>query len=277
MEIAVNNLINDLDSLFLSASSAAKRCLENLGRSLTWTAAVTSVERDPANPGEWSSVSYETQRNTLTHPDAHQFAALLRSEVIDAARICATTIVEAPQTTLPFWAPFRGNTELFTTEEHEMDQVADYQVNPIEWVLRYILLPALQWHLKNLPSLDAVTEEARRAFADDVWRVATSNHLAYQHTIPLAGLNIDDPSGLLTAGDATLRRLDPREQAQLVEDWKILGRGIFPVQRATAGDTEPIGIHVAGSAQPRYSRTDCQVAKRAATPRILNLWILCGA
>ena len=219
------NLADSLSSLFLAAAEAGEERVLGLGLPLTRLVRQTSIKRDRQNPAAWSSSTREVQQNILAHQNTplHQLAPLLTPAVAASALECASNLVEAVGTNLPFWSPFEGRGWLLTRSASDAERPpADYATDTADWTARHLLLPALYQHLVALPSLGMASAEEGRSFASDVLRVAMAGDLTYRLTVPLGGLDIRGPSGIiLTSGRTSIRRLNGDERGNLLKDWGI--------------------------------------------------------
>jgi hypothetical protein len=68
------------------------------------------------------------------------------------------------------------------------DELLELSDDSVDWVLRYILLPALRWHLEELPSVASKEEHRASTFADEVLQVAMDDCLRYLVLAPLSGI-----------------------------------------------------------------------------------------
>lgn len=236
IEVVTNsseNPADDLSSLFLGAAEAAGQRVRELGWPLMRSVIQTSIRRDRQNPAAWSSSTHEVQQNILAHSNTllHQVAPLLTPAVAAAALECASSLVEAAGTNLPFWSPFEGRDWLLTRSASDAQPpVADYATDAADWTSRHLLLPALYEHLVALSSLDVAFAENGRGFAADVLRVAMADDLTYRVTVPLAGLDVRGQSGITLTSDGTsIRQLSGDERGNLLADWGIgsAGAGAF--------------------------------------------------
>jgi hypothetical protein len=126
---------------------------------------------------------------------------------------CAEAIVNLADVSLPFWAPFPGDTRPFGDRE---SQRPDYSTNPLQWVREIVLLPALRYHLIALASIAETNEEHASAFAADVIDVVTDTEVSYKLSVPLAGLDLDAPALDLGRSQCRMRSPTPQEQAQVI-------------------------------------------------------------
>lgn len=218
-----NNLQNELEALFVAASSDCARRARDLGLPWTVTEPQTTITRDRNDPNAWQSKDGAVSRNILASKNIPLFrlAPLLSNEVVSSAKKCASHIVELASDNLPFFSPFEGNGRLLTLSPAAGNvPAASYENDAADWTMRHLLLPALYEHLKALPSLRTVSGSAARSFASDVLKVATASNLEYLMTIPLAGIKVASPVSS-TSGDAVLRRLTSKEQGNLLAAWGI--------------------------------------------------------
>jgi hypothetical protein len=214
-------LSDDLASLFLMASQAVAQRLTESAMPLTLPRMQTSVTRNRRDPGGWQSRNHEVQQNILAHQGSglHKMMPLLPSEVSAMVVQCAQELVVAPESRLPFWAPFEGNGRLLVGGSEDP---ADYAANAADWTARHLVLPALLSHLAALPSLDSPTAEAANDFAQEVLAVAAADKLYYRIAVPIAGLDIPAKSDPVSLGRSTsLRRLSADEQGNIMREWGI--------------------------------------------------------
>jgi hypothetical protein len=92
-----------------------------------------------------------------------------------------------------------------------------YDEGAPEWVARALILPALEWHLGKLPSVEQADRGAAESFARSVIDVASDNLLRFCVDVPLAGIDVGN-SGELAEDDVTLRRLSESEQSEWLEE-----------------------------------------------------------
>lgn len=187
--------------------------------------------------GGWRSSERAEPMNSLAALNlAVRGGPWLTGRVVADLDALGAQLAEFADATLPFWSPFDGYRWLVDTFDDSDREAPHYNLNPGVWVTRFLILPALQWHLLRLPSLDTADANAD-AFASDVLRVANDNRLRYRVVTPLSGIDLDASAGdMLTAGKFTVRRLSDTEQGQFFEDARATspgtGRVVEPPQVA---------------------------------------------
>jgi Apea-like HEPN len=171
------------------------------------------------------------QRNVLTIENlAIRAAPWLATEELTSAFDCATLITESAGETLPFWAPFAGVVSpLIELKEWPDDRPnLHYDQDPSSWVARFVVLPALQQNLKELPSVALADEVAADRFAEEVLRVAHDDRLRYRVCIHLSGIDLDSgEDDALAEDDVCIRRLSNIEQAAWFDG--LEGRSGWPL------------------------------------------------
>lgn len=241
---AESELHEALAELFVAAAAALAHRLTTAKAPFTMHVGSTVVQRE--DRAGWSTDQRPVTRNALKISfSSRRCAPWLGEEELVLVRRCAAGIFASTRTTLPFWSPFEGPIwPFFRSLDDPADEPSDFQRNPVEWVTRHLVLPALLHHLEELPSVDQADDEAARAFADDVLRVAAATDLHYVIVVPLSGTHLDPAEpGELTEGDTSVRPLSDIEQGALFEE----RGGLSP---ASLGRLEPptlgLEIHASG-------------------------------
>ena len=235
MRTQENKLHVALARLFRVVSATMVRRLRKDKLPLTVERLRPIIERQ--GDGGWRSSERAESMNSLVALNlAVRGGPWLTGRVLVDLHALGVQVAEFADATLPFWSPLGGYQWLVDSFDGDDQGTPHYDVNPGVWVTRFLILPALQWHLLRLPSLDAADADAD-SFASDVLRVASDNRLRYRIVTPLSGINLDVSAGdMLTAGKFTVRRLSDTEQGQFFEDARAAspgtGRVVEPPQIA---------------------------------------------
>ena len=229
MQAQENGLRGALAELFRVVGAAMLRRLRRDGIPLTVERPCPFIERQGV--GEWRGSERPESKNSLREDNlAVRGGPWLTGSVIADLDKLGTWLAESAAATLPFWSPFGGYQWLVDSFNDSYREKPQYDLKPGAWVTRFLILPALQWHLMMLPSLDKADAYAD-AFANDVLRVANDDRLRYRVVTPLSGIDLDASAGeLLTAGKFSIRRLSDREQGQYFEN----ARAAWPGTRQAA-------------------------------------------
>jgi hypothetical protein len=230
--------------LFLAAAAALSDRLRTAKAPFTMHVGSTVVQREDTT--SWSTDQRPITRNALKISfSSRRCAPWLGEQELVLVHRCAAEIFAGNHESLPFWSPFEGPIwPFFSSLDDPADEPSDFQRNPVEWVTRHLVLPALLHHLEELPSIDKADEEAARAFADDLLRVAAATDLQYTVVVPLSGVHLDPAEpGELTEGRVRVRPLSAIQQGALFEEHG----GLSP---ASLGRLEPptlaLEIHASG-------------------------------
>lgn len=206
-----------LADLFLASARAVTHRLDAAGLLYTMQESRPIVERDKEGPGSMRTAYRQESRNILAvNPTVLRQGPWLTEREIESARACASMLTLSAAQTLPFWAPLGSSGwELVETFDDHSSGSPSYADDPVEWVMRFIVLPALQGHLLSLSSVDRADESAALGFAEEALKVAHDDHLRYQVLVPLSGMNLAVFEGaVLTDGDMSIRQLSDDEQGQ---------------------------------------------------------------
>lgn len=217
-ELATAELRTALADLFLAARTSVAHRLQEAGLPLTTEVERTIIERERNGPGSWGTATRKEMCNTVAvgEPAAiHAAAPWLTTADIVQVRDCASRLVQV-SATLPFWNPLGAAGSELIEKFDERTPDPSYTDNPSEWVTRYILLPALWWQLRAMPSLQVRDDSTAFAFADEVLRVALDEHLRYRVLVPLSGIVLPSSgNGMFTEEGICIRSLSDAEQG----DW----------------------------------------------------------
>jgi hypothetical protein len=214
---AREEISSSLARLFLASCHAVARRLQDAGLPSTIEVEHLIVERQ--DPRRWSTAWRAESRNVLTNGAVMLRGApwLTRDEVVAVHR-CSAMIAEDASKTLPFFMAFGGGGRLLieSAQQHQ-PQFLSYEHDPVGWVTRFIVLPALRRHLEALPRVERAEERAARAFAEEVLQVAHDDRLHYRVVVPLSGIDLAADPGMIAQGNICIRRLSDAEQGQLLE------------------------------------------------------------
>jgi hypothetical protein len=217
-EPATAQLRAALADLFLAARASAAQRLQEAGLYPTTEVERTIIERERNGPGSWGTATRREMRNTLAvlgPTTSHTTAPWLTAADVDQVRDCASRLLQVTAT-LPFWNPLgaAGSELIEKFEEHTTHP--SYADNPAEWIMRSILLPALWWHLRAMPSLEVRDDSTALVFADEILQVTLDEYLRYRVLVPLSGIVLPSSSSYIFAeGDISIRSLSDGEQG----DW----------------------------------------------------------
>src|SRR5262249_15010911 len=101
--------------------------------------------------------------------------------------------------------------------------VPRYEESPAQWIARSILIPAIKWHLADLPSLAMADQVAAEEFANSVIEVASDKKLWCCAVLPLSGVDVSGAEdGVATVGNITVRQLTEPQQSRWLEDSRSL-------------------------------------------------------
>ena len=207
------------------------------------------MSRGEQGPGSWRIVSSSQMCNVLgVGMSARRAAPWLTADEIAQARACASELA-AVSTALPFWAPLGASgwelVEGMNGHHSELDNASD---DLAEWTLHHVVLPALRWHLEALPTLSADDRHYSTSFASEVLRVSYDEHLRYQISAPLSGIDLASPHVVMTEGDISIRRLSDEEQGE----WFMEHEG--PPMFTLLGTEPPLVLLELNVAGPRNSQ-----------------------
>ncbi len=205
--------------LFLVAAEAVRWRLHDANVPLTVQVTRSVVKAGAV--GEWSVSTHLQALNVLRIQQiATQIAPWLSNAELAQVSRCAAELAESARETLPFWAVFGGRPlPVFTAAQNITETPPPiYASDPGGWVARFVLLPALQYHLAALPSITDVNEASASAFAEEVLRVAHDDRLRYRLIVPLNGLALDPPDGQFTADHVSLRPVSDAERGEWLDE-----------------------------------------------------------
>jgi hypothetical protein len=213
--LSTDELRQALVQLFVAARQAVALRLEATGVPFMVQAERTVVERDIQGPGSWSTGTVHHARNVLgAGMAARRVAPWLTTAEIAQARECASQL-SAASTTVPFWAPLgTSGWELVQGMDLGASELPELSDESDDWVLRYIVLPALRWHLEALPNVRSRDDHRATMFADEVLQVTQDDHLRYIVFAPLSGIDLPRGSDTITEGEISIRRLSDDEQGE---------------------------------------------------------------
>jgi hypothetical protein len=213
--LSTNQLRLALAELFTAARQAVARRLEARGVPFVVLADRPIIERGQQGPGSWRSDTLERARNVLgVGLAARRAAPWLTATEVGRARECASQLATV-STTLPFWAPLGAiGWELVEAMDDGPSEFPESSDGPVDWVLRYIVLPALRWHLEALPSVSLEDDRRATAFANEVVQVTQDDRLRYRVLAPLSGINLAGTHNVVTEGGISIRRLSNEEQGE---------------------------------------------------------------
>lgn len=172
-----------------------------------------------SGPRTWRTERRHEARNVLAIGTlVDRIAPWLTERERAAVDRCGAMIAEAAKQTLPFLAAFGHLGWPLIESVTDPGPSPDYEHDPGGWVTHFIVLPALQWHLEALTSVNRADEVAALAFADETLRVAQDDRLRYRVLVPLSGIYLDTAEGdVVSEGDISLHRLSEAEQGELFE------------------------------------------------------------
>ncbi len=204
---------------FLTAAEAVARRLRDTGLPLA-----VQVDRSVVTPGkavgEWGISASKASVNVLRiHQVAAQIAPWLSAAELTEVDRCAAQLAESASGTLPFWAVFSGRPLPVFTAAQNITEVPPpkYQETPGGWVARFVLLPALQYHLTAMPTVTDEAEDSASDFADEVLHVAHDSQLHYTLIVPLNGLALYPPEAVLSTEQVRVRVASDAERGEWLD------------------------------------------------------------
>jgi hypothetical protein len=214
--------------LFLVAAEAVGRHLREANVPLTVQVTRSVVKAGAV--GEWCISAHTQSVNVLCiQPIATQIAPWLSDAELTQVGVCAAVLAESARETLPFWAIFGGQPlPVFTTAQNITEiPPAEYAGDPGGWVARYVLLPALQYHLAALPSITDAGDVSASAFAEEVLKVAYDDRLRYRLIVPLNGLALDPPDKRFTVEGISIRSVSDTERGEWLDERGGMSQGFL--------------------------------------------------
>jgi hypothetical protein len=212
-----SDLFQALTQLFTEASAAVASRLRDAGYPTVVSARTPVIVR---TDNGWRGGDVPAQRNILAE-DSNVLlglAPLLSPGEIARMEECASLAASAYGSTLPFESFYSS----YPLIESVFDQVGDpptYDNDPIGWIARALIHPALMWHLTQLPDPAAPDDDAAPSFAADVLQFAADEELHYLRDFPLSGIDI---RGLeheaVTEGAVTIRKLSDSDQGKWLDE-----------------------------------------------------------
>lgn len=129
---------------------------------------------------------------------------------------CTSLILDECASTLPFDAPSGGRQWPLVHPAHYPDpEPPDYNQDPLDWVSRMLMQPALLHHLRQLGSVTYPGTSTPLAFANEVINVAQADDLKYLIVAPLHGITLEEKvEQAYTEGRISVRSLLDTEQAE---------------------------------------------------------------
>ena len=211
-------VVDKLVELFYAAAKSAAQRVQSLGWAQRMPTEKWFARRDDPNSSAYTLGRESVMQNSIEADGSliQQAAPLLDTSIAAQAHACAVAIAALPGVNIPFYSPGRGDwSRLIDVSLVLTSDVDDPGKNP-DWVLRHLIFPALDAHLRALSSLTTTTPGKARAFASEVVSVAMSQTLAYTVAIPLCGINLKSRTRKLSSRVALLRSVSAGEAGEHV-------------------------------------------------------------
>lgn len=212
-----------LEEFFIESATAIKERMHELGISQNMSTTRQAIVR---NESSVHSRPEEITENTLRSREfMSAMSPWLADDHIDRVRVSVDKLVETSEGTLPFnISRSPGYFPVVHSQDSLPPSEIDYRNDRVEWIMHYLIYPALQFHLESLPRIDQLVESQASTFATDVMTVACDTRMRYKVSIPIDSLAPEGAKQIdIREEGIVFRTLSTEEQSHWMQWSRIAG------------------------------------------------------